>query len=60
MSREHWIGTRVKVYFDSCPWIKGTVERTPSSTGDTWYIVGATTNYAVQTFAYMEVLEDEL
>jgi hypothetical protein len=56
MTRESWIGTRVKVYFDTHPWITGIVERTPSQTGDTWYIIGDHTNYAVQSFAYMEAL----
>lgn len=59
MSREDWVGTKVKVYFDSCPWITGTVERAPSDTGDTWYIIGDDTNYAVQTFAYMEAIKEQ-
>jgi hypothetical protein len=57
MARESWVGTRVKVYFVGCPWIEGTVERTPADAGDTWYIVGDHTNYAVQSFAYIEAVE---
>lgn len=67
MSREAWEGKKVRVFFQNGPvaCIERVVRRTPADTGDTWYIVREPDNfypggeYAVQAFAYMEVIDNE-